>query len=233
MYARAWALHLYAMQSSRDYACLCMWLCTSTPCSQFVNLHAWACEYACMCLWLFTSMLCRQLDTMYAWAYEYVHLCHAISYANDSLVVSGPLKWLIQQNIPFNRLCTFMLCSQLITMYACACDYAHLIYVVATFLLRSSQLCVHEHVAMHIYAMKSARGYACMCMWLCISMLCSQLVIMNAWACDHAHLCCADSLWLCMHVHVIMHIYAMQRVCHAFSYANDSLVVYGLLSWLI
>ena len=36
-----------------------------------------------------------------------------------------------------------------------------------------------------------------------------------------------------MHVHVIMHIYAMQRVCHAFSYANDSLVVYGLLSWLI
>ena len=86
---------------------------------------------------------------------------------------------------------------------------------------------------MHIYAEQTACGYACMCMWLCISMLCSQLVIMNAWACDYAHLCCADCLWLCMHVHVIMHIYAMQRVCHAFSYANDSLVVYGLLSWLI
>ena len=99
MYARAWVRNSYAMQSSRDYACLCMWLCTSTPCSQFVNLHAWACEYACMCMWLFTSMLCCQLDTMCEWAYEYVHLCHAFSYANDSLVVSGPLNWLIQQTI--------------------------------------------------------------------------------------------------------------------------------------
>ena len=83
------------------HACaMCMWLCTSTPCSQFVTLHAWACEYACMCMWLFTSMLCCQLVTMYAWAYEYVHLCHAFSYANDSLVVSGPLNGLIQQTIP-------------------------------------------------------------------------------------------------------------------------------------
>ena len=100
MYAKAWAMHLCAMQSSRDYVCLCMWLCTFTPCSQFVTLHARACEYACMCMWLFTSMLCCQLVTMYAWAYEYVHLCHAFSYANDSLVVSGPLNWLIQQTIP-------------------------------------------------------------------------------------------------------------------------------------
>ena len=126
MYARAWAMHLYAMQSSCDYACLCMWLCTSMPCSQFVTLHAWACGYACMCMWLFTSMLCCQLVTTYAWACEYVHLCHAFSYANDSLVVSGPLNWLIQQTIPFNRLCTFMLCSQLITMYAWAYEYVHL-----------------------------------------------------------------------------------------------------------
>ena len=171
-------MHIYAEQIAFDYACMCMWLRTSMPCCQLVNTYAWACEY--------------------------VHLCHAFSYANDSLVVSGPLKWLIQQNIPFNRLCTFLLCSQLITMYACACDYAHLIYVVATFLLRSSQLCVHEHVTPHIYAMRSACDYACMCMWLCTSMLCSQLVTMyaRAWAmhlyamqssCDYACLC----VWLC------------------------------------
>ena len=113
--------------------------------------------------------------------------------------------------------------------------------------------------------MKSFRGYACMCMWLCIPMLCSQLVIMNAWACDHAHfmlcrqfltmhvcacdyahlcysvglfnrlfpngknilfchlfgfllnnsyLCYEVISWLCMHVHVIMHIHAMQPSCN-------------------
>ena len=33
MYARAWAMHIYAMQSACDYACLCMRLCTSMPCS--------------------------------------------------------------------------------------------------------------------------------------------------------------------------------------------------------
>ena len=162
-------MHLYAMQSSCDYACLCMWLCTYMPCSQFVTLHAWACGYACMCTWLLTSMLCCQLVTTYAWACEYVHLCHAFRYVNDFLVVSGPLNWLIQQTIPFNRLCAFMLCSQLITMYACACDYAHLSYVVSLW------LCMHVHAIMHIYAIPLACIYACMSMWLCTFMLCTQL----------------------------------------------------------
>ena len=101
-------------------------------------------------------------------------------------------------------LCAFKICSKLLTMFACACDNAHFCYAV------SSQLCVHEHVTIHIYAMRSACDYSCMCMWLCIYMLCIQLVIMNAWACDYAHLWWADSSWLCMHAHVIMHIYAMQ-----------------------
>ena len=34
-------------------------------------------------------------------------------------------------------------------------------------------------------------------------MLCSQLVTMHAFVCDHAQLCCVGSLQLCMHQHVI------------------------------
>ena len=52
-----------------------------------------------------------------------------------------------------------------------------------------------------------------MCMWLFIHDM-HQFVIMNTWACEYAHLWWADSLWLCMHVHVIMPIYAMQSVCN-------------------
>ena len=127
-----------------------------------------------------------------------------------------------------------MPCSQLVTMHACACDYAHLCHAVRLWLARAW--------AMHIYAMQSACDYACMCMWLFTSMSCSQiilcmlciqLVIMNAWACDYAHLCCADSLWLCMHVHVIMHIYAMQPacnyVCKSLSYA---ILCHAVILWL-
>ena len=36
------------------------------------------------------------------------------------------------------------------TMYACACDYAHLCHAVGL------HLCMHEHVIMHIYVMHSA-----------------------------------------------------------------------------
>ena len=65
----------------------------------------------------------------------------------------------------------------------------------------------------------SVHTWSCMrvagCSWcLCISMLCSQLIIMHAWSCDYAPLCCADSLWLCMHVRLIRHIYAMQSACN-------------------
>ena len=103
-------------------------------------------------------------------------------------------------------LCAFKLCSKLVNMFACACDYANFCYAVIL------QLCVHEHVTMHIYALRSARDYACMCMWLCISMLCSQ--------CNYESMtflctfCCSYSWWLCIHVHVSMHTCAMHLVCN-------------------
>ena len=77
--ARAWAMHIHAMQSVCDYACMWMWLCTSMPCSQIVTLHAWACDYACMCMWLCAPMLCSQLVTKHACAYDYAHLSYAVS----------------------------------------------------------------------------------------------------------------------------------------------------------
>ena len=62
---------------------------------------------------------------------------------------------------------------------------------------------------MYIYAMQPAHNYVCMCMWLCTFRLCSYLVTMYARACDYAHLCHAVCLHLCIHEHVIMHIYVM------------------------
>ena len=50
------------------------------------------------------------------------------------------------------------------------------------------------HVIMYIYAMQSAHSYARMSMWLCIFMLCSQLVTMHACACDYAYLSYSISL---------------------------------------
>ena len=99
-------------------------------------------------------------------------------------------------------LCTFMLCSQRLAI-TCACDYVYLCHAV------SSKLCTHEHVTMYIYAMQPAHNYVCMCMWLCTFRLCSYLVTMYACACDYAHLCHAVGLHLCIHEHVIMHIYVM------------------------
>ena len=96
--ARAWAMHIHAMQSVWDYACMWTWLCTSMPCCQIVTLHAWACDYACMCMWLFTSMPRSQIITYHAWACDYACMC----------------MWL----------CTPMLCSQLLGI-TCACDYVH------------------------------------------------------------------------------------------------------------
>ena len=134
-------------------------------------------------------------------------------------------------------LCTSMPCSQIVTLHAWACDYArtcmwlcapmlcsqlvtkHACAYMPIFATQSAcSLCVHEHVTMHIYALRSARDYACMCMWLCISMLCSQrnyesmAFFMHIYAVhtsgDHAVIS-----WLCMPALVIMQIYSMQSVC--------------------
>ena len=76
------------------------------------------------------------------------------------------------------------------------------------------------NVIMYIYAMqldcnfvRMAYDYARMCVWLCSPMLCSQLVTKYACVYDYAHLSYAVSLWLCMHAHVTMHIYAMLLTC--------------------
>ena len=129
-----------------------MWLCTSMPCSQIVTQHAWACDYACTCMWLCTSMLCSQVVTMYAraWVMQFYATQSSCDYACLCM-------WL----------CTSKSCSQLVTKHACA--YMHIFDTQS-----ACSLCVHEHVTMHIYALRSARDYACMCMWLCISMICSQ-----------------------------------------------------------
>ena len=132
MHARAWAMHNHAMQSACDYACMCMWLCTSMPCSQFGTMHAWACDYACMCMWLCTPMLCNQLVTKSACAYDYAHLSYAVS-----LWICMHVRVIMHIHAMQPAcnyacmsmwLCTFMLCRQLVTMHACAFDYAHLCY---------------------------------------------------------------------------------------------------------
>ena len=156
MYARAWVRNSYAMQSARDYACLCMWLCTSTPCSQFVNLHAWACEYVHL-RWADSLRLCM-----------HVHVIMPI-YAMQ------PVYNYVQEHELWN----FMPCSHLVTMYACACDYAHLQHAVRLYFCKSLsyahschavslRLCMHVDVTMHIYAMQSDCNFACMSMWLCM-----------------------------------------------------------------
>ena len=66
--ARAWAMHIHAIQLFWDYACMWTWLCTSMPCSQIVTLHAWACDYACTSMWLCAPMLCSQLVIKHACA---------------------------------------------------------------------------------------------------------------------------------------------------------------------
>ena len=63
--------------------------------------------------------------------------------------------------------------------------------------------------------------YACMYMWLCTFMLCYQLLTMHAIYATgkvisviprSSSVSYANSLWLCLHVHVTMHIYAMWSV---------------------
>ena len=101
-------IHIYAMQSACDYACMCMCLCISMLCSQLIIMHAWACDYAPLCcadsLWL--CMHVRLIRHIYAMQSACNQVCMCI--------------WL----------CTFKLCSQLMTMHACACDDAHLCYAV-------------------------------------------------------------------------------------------------------
>ena len=179
-------MHIYVMQSACDYACMCMWLCTSMLCCQPVTMHAWACDY---------SYLCYSVSL---WLCMHVHVILHIYAMQSSCNYACMSMWQ----------CTLTLCSQLVTMHARACVYAHLCYVVSLW------LCMHVHVFLHIYDMQSTCNHAYMSMWLRTFMLCSQLVTIHAWACDYAHLCYAVSLWLRMHVHVIMHIYAMQPACN-------------------
>ena len=125
-------MHIYDEQTACDYACMCMWLCTSMLCSQLVTMYARAwvmqlyamhssCDYACLCMWLCTSMSCSQLVTSHAWACGYACMCMWLctSTARSQTITLQELE-----------LCTFMPCSKFVTMHACGCDYAHLCHVV-------------------------------------------------------------------------------------------------------
>ena len=174
-----------------------MWLCASMPCSQIVTLHAWACDYACTCMWLCAPMLCSQLVTKHACA------CMHIFYTQSARNYVCMSMWL----------CIFMLWGQPVTMHACACDYAYPCYAASVIMKAWHFLCTFT-LFIQLVTMQSSRDYACLCLWLCKYIPCSQFVNLHAWACEYAHLRWADSLRLCMHVHVIMPIYAMQPVCN-------------------
>jgi len=161
-------MHIYDEQKACDYACMCMWLCTSMLCSQLVTMYARAwvsqlyatqssCDYACLCMWLCTSMSCSQLVTSHAWACGYacmyMWLCTAT--ARSQTITLQELE-----------LCKFMPCSKFVTMHACGCDYAHLCHVVRfNSACMSMRLCMHVHVIMCTYAMQSACNLACMCIY--------------------------------------------------------------------
>ena len=79
-------MHIYDEQTVCDYACMCMWLCPSMLCSQFVTMYAraWAmqlyavqssCDYACLCMCLCTPMPCSQFVILQAWACGYARMC--------------------------------------------------------------------------------------------------------------------------------------------------------------
>ena len=112
-------------------------------------------------------------------------------------------------------LCASMPCSQIVTLHAWACDCACTCMWLCAPMLCSQLVTKHAcALVRNFYAMQSSRDYACLCLWLCKYIPCSQFVNLHAWACEYAHLRWADSLRLCMHVHVIMPIYAMQPVCN-------------------
>ena len=147
-------------------------------------------------------------------------------------------------------LCASMPCSQIVTLHAWACDYACTCMWLCAPMLCSQLVTKHACAYMHIFDTQSACNYVCMSMWLCIFMLWGQPVTMHACACDYAylcyaasvimkawhfyaHFCCSYSWWLCMHVHVIMHTYAMHLVCNyvckSLSYAP---LCHAVISWL-
>ena len=143
-----------------------------------VTMHAFVCDYAHLChavslqLCLYkhvicTFMLCSQLPAITC-ACDYVHLCHAVSlqlcthehvtmhiYGCDyAFYSSSHLSPVFDFPI---QLSTFMLCSQLQTKHAFACDYEHLCSAIRL------EPGMHKHGTMHIYAMQSASSYY-MCM---------------------------------------------------------------------
>ena len=150
-------------------------------------------------MWLCTSMPCSQIVTLHAWACDYACTCmwlcapmlcsqlvtkHACAYMHIFDTQSACNYVCMSM-----WLCIFMLWGQPVTMHACACDYAYLCYAASVIMK-----------ARHFL-----RTFCCPC---------SQFVNLHAWACEYAHLRWADSLQLCMRVHVIMPIYAMQPVCN-------------------
>ena len=85
-------------------------------------------------------------------------------------------------------ICTFTMSRQLVTMHACACDYAHLMLCIQLVTIYARAW------VMQFYATQSSCNYVCMSMRLCIFMLCGQPVTMHACACDYAYPCYAASV---------------------------------------
>ena len=144
---------------------MCMWLCKFFLRSHFAIMRARACDYAYLChevsLWLF----------MHVHVIMHTHDMHPVrNYECMSM-------WI----------CTFMMSRQLVTMHACACDYAHLMLCIQLVTIYARAW------VMQFYATQSSCDYACLCMWLCTSMARSQLVTSHARACGYACMC----MWLC------------------------------------